>query len=99
MGVQVDDHAATRGEQAAHISREMVRLMREIVGRGPTRARTTIGRDHVLVMFQETLTQGERNLVENGETDSVMALRSSYQDLLKDPAIKMIEEALDRQVV
>ena len=39
-------------EQAARISREMVRLMRRLSGRGPTRARTTIGRDHVLVMFE-----------------------------------------------
>src|SRR3954468_12762428 len=99
MGAQVDGHATTRGEQAAHISREMVRLMREIVGRGPTKARTTIGRDHVLVMFQETLTQGERNLVENGELDSVESLRSSYQALLKDRAIDLIEGVLDRKVI
>ncbi len=75
--------AATHGEIAAHISREMVKLMRRIAGRGPTRARTTIGRDHVLVMFRETLTDGERTLIQNGLTDEVQAVRSGYQKVLR----------------
>jgi len=89
----------TDGEHAALISREMVQLMRKIAGRGPTRARTTIGRDHVLVMFQETLTQGERNLVDNGHEAEVEALRSSYQALLRDDAVTLIETTLDRRVI
>jgi uncharacterized protein YbcI len=97
-------HAESRpailsGEQAAHISREMVQLMLKIAGRGPTKARTTIGRDHVLVMFQETLTQGERNLVDNGHEAQVDALRSSYQALLRDDAVTLIETTLDRKVI
>ena len=88
-----------RGEQAAQISREMVKFMRKIAGRGPTKARTTIGRDHVLVMFQDTLTQGERNLVQNGHEDQVQALRSAYQKLLRADASAMIEEVLDRRVI
>jgi uncharacterized protein YbcI len=88
-----------RGEQAAQISREMVKLMRKIAGRGPTRARTTIGRDHVLVMFQDTLTPGERNLVEHGYGDKVQEVRTAYQDVLKDPATEMIEAVLGRKVV
>jgi uncharacterized protein YbcI len=89
----------TRGEQAAIISRGMVTLMREIVGRGPERARTTIGRDHVLVMFRETLTQGERHLVEAGKTEKVQSLRAGYQELLQDRATKLIEETLYRKVI
>ena len=90
---------ASRGEQAAHISREMVKLMRDIVGRGPTKARTTIARDHVLVMFQETLTQGERNLIDNGYVDQVEAVRGGYQEVLEDRAVKLIEATLDRKVI
>src|SRR5436190_13616199 len=87
------------GEKAAEISREMVRLMRQTAGRGPTRARTTIGRDHVLVIFHETLTAGERVLVENGHQDEVQSLREGYQDVLRDPAIEMIEGVLGRKVI
>lgn len=89
----------TMGDQAAAISRGMVQLMREIAGRGPERARTTIGRDHVLVMFRETLTEGERNLIEAGRHDEVEAVRSAYQELLKAGAIKLIEETIYRNVI
>jgi uncharacterized protein YbcI len=88
-----------RSEQASRISREMVRLMRKIAGRGPTKARTTIGRDHVLVMFHETLTEGERNLVDAGHDAQVEGLRSSYQELLRDDAEALIEETLGRKVI
>lgn len=89
----------TLGDQAATISRGMVQLMREIAGRGPERARTTIGRDHVLVMFRETLTEGERNLVDAGKYDEVEAVRSAYQQLLREGAIKLIEETIYRNVI
>ena len=96
------DETATAGasaeNQAQRISREMVRLMREIAGRGPTRARTTIARDHVLVMFSETLTAGERVLVDNGHVERVAELRAGYQDVLRDRAVAMITEVLGRRV-
>jgi uncharacterized protein YbcI len=96
------DETATAGageeNQAQRISREMVRFMCEIAGRGPTRARTTIARDHVLVMFSETLTAGERVLVDNGHVGRVAELRAGYQDVLRDRAVAMITEVLGRRV-
>lgn len=91
--------ATPRGDQAATISRGMVKLMRRVSGRGPERARTTIGRDHVLVMLRETLTEGERNLIAANRRDEVEALRSAYQELLRDEATKLIEETLYRSVI
>src|SRR4051812_38860188 len=91
--------AEARGEQAATISREMVRLMRKTAGRGPTKARTTIGRDQVVVVFQETLTHGERVLVDNGHTEKVDAVREGYQAVFRDEAIALIEDVLGRKVL
>jgi uncharacterized protein YbcI len=91
--------ATLRTEQAKAISRGMVTLMRKIAGRGPEHARTTIGRDHVLVMFRETLTEGERNLIEAGKYAEVESVRSAYQELLRDDAKKLIEETLYRNVI
>ena len=91
--------AGTDGEAAGRISREMVQLMRKTSGRGPTKARTTIGRDHVLVMFQETLTDGERVLVDHGHHEKVLALRSGYQQVLRDEACTMIGDVLGRTVI
>jgi uncharacterized protein YbcI len=84
---------------AKKISRGMVYLMRQVAGRGPDSARTTIGRDHVLVMMRETLSKGERNLVEADKTELVYSLRASYQELLRPHAVKLIEETLHRKVV
>jgi uncharacterized protein YbcI len=99
MEDSIQGATSLRGQQAKAISRGMVGLMKEIVGRGPVSARTTIGRDHVLVMFHETLTPGERNLVEAARIDEVLAVRAAYQDLLRPNASKLIEETLGRKVV
>jgi uncharacterized protein YbcI len=77
----------------------MVSLMRGVSGRGPMRARTTIGRDHVLVMFSETLTEGERNLVKANKTAEVQSLREAYQELMEPDAITLVESTLNRKVV
>jgi uncharacterized protein YbcI len=89
----------TQGEVAAHISREMVQLMRKTAGRGPTRARTTIGRDHVLVLFRETLTHGEQVLVDHGLENRVLGVRDGYQAVFQEEARAMIERVLGRRVV
>jgi uncharacterized protein YbcI len=90
---------AERGGHAPEISREMVRLMRKVAGRGPTKVRTTIGRDHVLVMLGDTLTTGEQNLVDNGYSEKVLAVRSAYQQVLRAEATEMVERVLDRRVM
>ncbi len=99
MVEQLGESATGPGAQASEISREMVKLMRRTAGRGPTKARTTIARDHVLVVFQETLTDGERVLVANGFTDRVQEVRSAYQSVLRDEAVAMVERVLGRRVI
>ena len=89
---------ADRGEQAATISREMVKLLRRISGRGPTKARTTIGRDHVLVMFENTLNEGERTLVESGRRDEVAAVRRAYQAVMEAEASVFVGRVTGREV-
>ena len=87
------------GSLALSISNRMVKLIAETTGRGPTKARTTIGRDHVLVMLRDTLTKGERKLAANGFGDEVLHIRHRYQQVLKAEATAMIEELLGRRVI
>jgi uncharacterized protein YbcI len=44
---------------SAAISRAIVKLLPEYTGRGPTKARTTIRDNVVVVMLEQTLTKGE----------------------------------------
>jgi uncharacterized protein YbcI len=85
--------------EAAVISREMVKLLRELAGRGPTKARTTIGRDHVLVMLHDSLTPADKLLASAGYGDKVHATRQALQDVMRPRAIRLVEETLRRSVV
>ena len=87
------------GPLAAEISNMMVALLAEYTGRGPTKAHTTLGRDHVLVLLEDTLTQGERQLARNGHADAVLDSRKLFQRVFRDRAVARVEELTSRTVV
>ena len=89
----------TSGELSVKISNRMVQMLHRYTGRGPTKARTTIGSDHVLVMLGDTLTVGERTLLDAGYGDEVMVTRRRFQDVMRPEAIGMVEELTGRTVV
>jgi uncharacterized protein YbcI len=82
----------------AAISDGAVRLLHEYTGRGPTRSRTTINEDSVLIVLGDTLTKGERKLVDGGKADRVLALRHDYQMTMRDDLIELVEGATERKV-
>jgi uncharacterized protein YbcI len=83
----------------AAISDGAVRLLREYTGRGPTRSHTTISDASVLIMLGDTLTKGERKLVEGGKEDRVLQLRHDYQMAMREDLIALVEGATKRKVV
>jgi uncharacterized protein YbcI len=87
------------GPLAAEISRRMVKLMHDYTGRGPTRARTYIHANLVVCMLADTLTKGERTLAAHGAEKSVIDTRRTYQQLMRDDAVAMVEELVGRHVV
>jgi uncharacterized protein YbcI len=93
------DGRPTGGELSVAISNGMVQLLRQYTGRGPTKARTTIGRDHVLIMLRDSLTKGEQTLVDAGYLEHVMLTRRRYQEVMRPEATTMIEELTGRPVV
>ena len=52
------------GELAASISNTVVRALSRTTGRGPTKAKTTLGANGVFVVLQDTLTRGEQTLAD-----------------------------------
>lgn len=80
------------------ISTAVVKLMLEYVGRGPTRARTTIDHDLIAVVLRDTLTNGERRLVAAGHSHVVDELRKAYQHTMHDELIAAIEGLTGRKV-
>ena len=81
------------------ISTSTVRLLHEYTGRGPTKAKTLINDDLVTVLLADTLTKGERKLVDNGRSERVLQLRHDYQLTMRDDLVAIVERQLDRKVV
>ncbi len=87
------------GAITAAISNSMVGLLHRYTGRGPTRARTTIGEDIIVCVLGATLTKGEQSLVEDGKAEVVLHSRRAFQDIMQDEAISAVQELSGRRVV
>jgi uncharacterized protein YbcI len=94
-----DDPKPYSGSDAATISNGIVKLLADYTGRGPTQAKTTISEESVMVLLQDTLTKGERRLVEHGESDHVLQTRHKVQMMMRDDAMALVESTLQRKVV
>jgi uncharacterized protein YbcI len=81
------------------ISNAVVGVLREYTGRGPTKARTTIRDNVVVVMLEQTLTKGEQVLVDKGRGDRVLALRRDWQEAMREESSARVAELTGRKVV
>ena len=81
------------------ISTATVQLLREYTGRGPTKAKTAINGDVVTIVLADTLTKGERKLVEAGRAERVLGLRHDFQNVMHDELVAIVEGQLERKVI
>jgi uncharacterized protein YbcI len=97
---QIVEEESGRGDSnRAEISREMVRLYKELFGRGPTKARTEFaGPDTVICTLEHTFTPAERSLAEMGEHQRLRDTRMYFQAATSDRFREVIERVLGRKV-
>ena len=93
-----EGHKTRRCETRAKISKEMVRLQAEYYGKGPTRAKTYIVDDLVVVVLEESFTRAEKTLVERGERDAIQHIRRRFQQQMAESFISIVEQATGRRV-
>src|SRR4051795_4602573 len=86
------------GEMRATISREIVRLQSEYYGKGPTRAKTYMVDDLVVVVLEESFTRAEKTLVERGEREAIQHIRRRFQQQMAESFIGVVEQATGRKV-
>jgi uncharacterized protein YbcI len=89
----------TIGSLTAAISNAIVRITAEYTGRGPTKARTSIRDDVILVLMQETLTKAERSLLAAGQGDFVLETRTRFQNTMRDAYVSAVEMLTERKVI
>jgi uncharacterized protein YbcI len=83
---------------SAAISNAVVALLHEYTGRGPTKARTTIGPDTIVVTLRDSLTKAERTLAARGQGQEVLAMRRAFQDTMRDDLIAAVQALTGRTV-
>ena len=82
----------------AHRSRTIVGLLHQYAGRGPTRARTTIGTTSSCASWAP-LTKGEQTVGQDGKHEVVLHSRRAFQDTMQADAITAVQELTGRRVV
>jgi uncharacterized protein YbcI len=91
--------SAGHGRLAADISRAVVRLFSEQTGRGPTKCRTTIDAELIVVLLHDSMTHAERTLVQAGKHDDVLRIRRTFQETMRPSLVEAVEGLTERSVV
>jgi uncharacterized protein YbcI len=88
-----------RGVEAAELSNAMVRLYKELFGRGPTKAHTAYATpDLVVCTLEESMTAAERKLVELGEHQALRDTRMLFQHASDTEFVQAVEAITGRVV-
>ena len=89
----------SRGPTTAEISTRLVQLHSRYYGKGPTKAKTHMVNDTVVCILKGGFTTVERTLIDTGDVESVLRVRSSFQHAMEGEFRKVIEEETGRKVI
>ena len=87
-----------QGTLRSDISTALVGLYKEHFGKGPTRCRTYLEPDLVVVILGEGYTAAEQTLFEAGKWYEVRSARQIWQDSMQVLFVDKIEELTGRKV-
>jgi len=91
--------AERHGMQAAELSNAMVRLYKELFGRGPTKSSAGyVGRDLLVCTLENSLTRAELKMVEMGEHQRLRDVRMFFQHASEPEFVRAVEEITGRDV-
>jgi uncharacterized protein YbcI len=98
QGQPVSDEERT-GLLMVELSNAMVRIYKEVFGRGPTKARTSYaGPDLLVSTLENSLTGIERTMAEAGEHERLRDLRMHFQYMSEDTFVGAVEQITGRKV-
>lgn len=81
------------------ISRSVVSLLKEHLGKGPVKAKTYIHEDSVMILMYNGHTTGEETLEEGGEELAVASQRVKSSEAIREPLTAVIEAEMRRKVI
>lgn len=99
---RIDDgyHPPVRnGPALAAISRRVVALLKEYVGKGPVKARTYYWGDLLVVLLSGGYTTLEQTLLSEGLSQPVVNQRAHFHEAMRSRFTRIVEQELDRDVL
>lgn len=98
-GSGYDETSGTRSPML-ELSNAMVRLYKDVFGRGPTKARAHFaGPDTLVIVLEDSMTVVERNLAAMGEHGRLRDARLFFQDAVENQFRVTVERILGRKTV
>jgi uncharacterized protein YbcI len=82
-----------------NISRRIVQLHKEFYGLGPTKAKTYVSGDLVVVLMRGGFTLVEETLQRGGRGDAVIQQRMEFQEVMEDRFKEVVAEETGRKVL
>jgi uncharacterized protein YbcI len=95
--MSVEQHRG--GSELATVSNGIVQLLRETYGRGPTKAKSYLNDNIVLVVLEDILTTVEKTLLDDGKEALVREVRLTYQSAESNRFKSVVEDAMGRKVL
>jgi uncharacterized protein YbcI len=87
------------GLMMVELSNAMVRLYKDLFGRGPTKARSDFaGPDLIVSRLEHSLTRIERHMANAGEHERLRDLRMHFQYMSEEQFVGTVEEITGRKV-
>jgi uncharacterized protein YbcI len=95
----VETEADGHSGHLAAISREIVVLLKDLTGRGPTKAKTYVHEDCIVLLLREGHTRSETTMFVAGGSRGVAQGRVDISETIRAPLTEVIERHTGREVV
>jgi uncharacterized protein YbcI len=98
-GIPTPDSVKRQGEQLAAVTNGIVQLFREYYGRGPTKAKSYLLDDRIVVcVLENTMTTVEQTLFQHDHGDMVRQVRLTFQGAMAAEFKSVVEGAMGHRV-
>ena len=96
---QEDAASARPSSLLSQISNEMVRAQKQYFGRGPTRVKSYLLDDFLLIVMRGGFLPVERTMLDAGKQDTVRQFRQDFENEMTDRLIGTMQELTGRRIV
>ena len=93
------DRTDDGGGLLARISNEMVRAQKEFFGKGPTKAKSYMLDDMLIIVLRGGLTTAEKTMLEFGQADQVRQFRQIFENEMTQRLTDTMERLTGRKIV